>query len=503
MKLKPLLIAIILPMLAGALFSIGLAPFKLWPVTMISIASWYGLLTKYPQFSKRISFAYGFGFFGFGISWIYFAFITVHVLPLIAALSIFCFCLGFALLFLVQGWLFTRFFAEKSLSILSFALIWMLFEWLRTWLFTGFPWLFSGYSMTDTYIGQLASIFSVYGVSFIVVLFAVLFSQIYRFSHNKKAILISSFALVFVCGLVTQNLSFSTQTGSLKVAVIQSNVDQKTKWTRKSTNESRDHYLTETYKLADTDVILWPEAALTDSYQNNQKVLQHIGDWATNNNTSLIIGTPRIVDNKPRNSMIATGFAQGTYDKYHLVPFGEYMPFGDILRKALPFLNMNDYDYYPGQKQQNNIVINQVLINTVVPNKVVPHKIGTMICYEAAYPALVRRNARNSELIMTVSNDDWFGDSFAPHQHLQMAQMRAIENRLSVVRSTQSGITAFIDPYGKISAQLEPFKALTLIDDVSLNKSNTFYQIFGHLYLMLIALMILIGVYFRKKESHK
>ena len=493
MKLKSLLIAIIIPMLAGALFSIGLAPFKLWPATMISIATWYILLTKFPQFSKRISFAYGFGFFGFGVSWIYYAFITVHVLPAIAAISIVCFCLGFSLLFLVQGWVFTRFFANKTLSIVSFALVWMLFEWVRTWIFTGFPWLFAGYSVTDTYIGQLASLVSVYGVSFLVVLFSVLFSQVLRFSNSKKALLVSSFTLAFVAGLITQNLSFSIQTGSLKVAAIQSNVDQKTKWTQEVTQLSRDHYLTESYKLTDSDVILWPEASLTGNYANNQQILKHMDNWASQNNTSLIAGVPRIVDKKPRNAMIAVGNAKGVYDKYHLVPFGEYMPFGDVLRKALPFLNMNDYDYYPGEKRQPNIIINQV-INDIST----PHKVGSVICYEAAYPGLVRTNAKGSEIIITVSNDDWFGDSFAPHQHLQIAQMRAIENRLSVVRSTQSGITAFIDPYGKVTAQLEPFKALTLIADVSLNKSSTFYQIFGHIYLMIFALMILAAVYFKK-----
>ncbi|BCE00435.1 apolipoprotein N-acyltransferase [Marinicellulosiphila megalodicopiae] len=496
MKLTTALYSTILPIISGALFSIGLAPFKLWPATFVSVAAWYILLSKFPQFSKRISYGYGFGFFATGISWIYFAFLTVYVPPFIAAASIFVFCLGFALLFLAQGWIYSRFFANKMLSFISFACLWMVFEWIRTWLFTGFPWLFAGYSMTDTYIGQLASLFGVYGLSFIVVLFAVLFSQILNVSHIKKASILFSFAVVFVLGYFTQFIQFNETTGSLKVAAIQSNVDQKTKWTNKITVESREQYLNETIKLNDTDLIVWPEAALTDSYQTNQQVLDYIGQWAKKNQTSLIAGVPRLVDNRPRNSIQAMGNSTGVYDKIHLVPFGEYMPYGDIIRKTFPFLNMNAYDYFPGDANQTPIIVNQLKNETWIP-----HVIGSIICYEAAYPELVRTNAKDKEIIITVSNDDWFGNSLAPHQHLQIAQMRAIENRLSVVRSTQSGITAFIDPYGKITHKLESFVSATLIGEVSLNRSMTVYSKYGHVYLMFLALLALVVIVFVRHKK--
>jgi len=346
MKINTLLLAVLLPLASGALFSIGLAPFKIWPATFISIACLYTLLTQYPQFSKRISYFYGLGFFGAGVSWIYYALITVYTPPVISAISILCFCLGFALLFLLQGWMFARFFSQKSYSILSFALLWMTFEWIRTWIFTGFPWLFAGYSMTDNYVGQLASLFSVYGVSFMVVIFAVLLSKLTSLNHVKKITIISSFAALFLIGFVLKTLPLSTSVGTLKVAAVQSNVDQRTKWTHSVTAESREYFLNETYKLNDTNLIVWPEAALTDNYSVNQSVFDHLDKWATNYNTSLIAGAPRLANNLPRNSLYAVGNAHGIYDKQHLVPFGEYIPFGDKVRKALPFLNLNAY----GQK---------------------------------------------------------------------------------------------------------------------------------------------------------
>jgi len=129
------------------------------------------------------------------------------------------------------------------------------------------------------------------------------------------------------------------------------------------------------------------------------------------------------------------------------------------------------------------------------------YSVGSVICYEAAYPNLVRKNAIDAQLILTVSNDDWFGDSLAPHQHLQIAQMRAIENRLSIIRSTQSGVTAFIDPFGAITHELPSFVPGTLIGDVSLNQSKTLYKITGHLYLMIISILLLIAIFFKSKTQ--
>jgi len=199
--------------------------------------------------------------------------------------------------------------------------------------------------------------------------------------------------------------------------------------------------------------------------------------------TALVTGVvQRDIDNRYFNSVVGVGDVEGSYQKEHLVPFGEYLPLESMLRGAIDFFNLPMSSFAKGESDQ-------------APMQAAGVSIGNAICYEIIYPQLVANRAKDSGVLMTLSNDTWFGASIGPHQHLQMARLRALENGRYVVRTTSNGITAIIDAQGDIVERAPQFETTSLTGEFYAMEGLTPFTRMGSWPVWLLAaLMVLVGV---------
>ncbi len=478
---------------AGATLPLALAPFDWWwfaPLPLLAyLALSSGITVKRRNWR---SFLFGLGMYGTGASWIY---VSVHdygpaPAPLAASL-IFLFSCGMALLFLLPQWCWHRFLQEKKYGIvLGFPAIWMLNEWFRTWIFTGFPWLFIGYSQTETFIGNWAPITGVYGISFLLAFFAATLFESLQQHHCNKALLVAVTLLCAGSALVgLKQWTHATQQ-SQSFALIQGNVPQQLKWKPEQREAIRKLYWDASAPLWQKNtLVIWPEAAIPELYTPDHPFFLRIEKQLQQEGGALITGVPTLhyeTDGTPYfyNSMIGLGKASGIYNKQRLVPFGEYVPLERWLKSLLDFFKMPISDFRVGDANQTNI--NSGLLN-----------IASSICYEVSYPKLVAAQAKEADFLLTISNDTWFGDSIGPHQHLQMAQMRARENAREMLRATSNGISAHINEQGKLLARSPQFERYVLQGTVQARQGHTPYQLLGNWPMLLICFGMLLYVRFK------
>lgn len=440
--------------LAGTLISLSLAPYNIWPLGIVASATLAILLQGLngKQGLKR-AFAFGVGMFGGGTSWVYVAISEFgYTAAPLAALLTAIFVLGLALVFALPFYLYCRFLSGSRLGfILGFTATWVLGEWLRSWLLTGFPWLYLGYAHVDTWLAGWAPVIGVFGLSFACVLTGTLITEliyeIARLANRQKdrnALLPFSYivAIAAVWGsafsLEQQQWVEINEEQSLSVAIVQPNIPLEQKWDYRYRGEILNTLREQSAPHWDKDIILWPEAAVPQMFHDAEEFLSEIDQQAKSTNTAVITG---ILYDDPSpgvyyNSIIGLGDGAGQYFKQRLVPFGEYVPMEKWLRGLIDFFNLPNSVLFPGPK-------NQEILSTD------KYKIAPSICYEIVYPDLVASAAEDAHILVTISNDAWFGDSIGPLQHFQMAQMRAIENRRYVIRSTNTGLSGIISPSGK------------------------------------------------------
>ena len=287
-------------------------------------------------------------------------------------------------------------------------------------------------------------------------------------------------AALFLSGLALQKINWTQPAKNpVSVALIQPNVDQSDKWSPGMRSQILQNLTSQTQPYWGADIIVWPEGAIPVLYTQVSDFLDLIHQRALDNKTALITGLPS--NSKPEgpyyNSMLALGEGNGIYNKTRLVPFGEYVPFESVIRGLNNFFDLPMSSFSLGEKYQPPL--NAAGIN-----------LSTAICYEIAYPDLVARNTRNTNILLTVSNDAWFGDSIAPSQHMQMARMRAIENAKPVIRGTNNGITAMIDHRGKVISQLDQFTAGVLTGKVSSHVGATPFSKYANWPVVIFCLII-------------
>ena len=289
-------------------------------------------------------------------------------------------------------------------------------------------------------------------------------------------------------GLALKQIEWTTAESNqeLKVGIIQANIPQQLKWQPTYYQTTLDIYRQMTNRLLGNDIIIWPEAAIPNYYQNAQEFLLPISQKLEKQNTTLITGIPFLSKTddqiKVHNSIAAMGKGSGIYHKQRLVPFGEYVPMESLLRGLIQFFDLPMSSFSPGQP-------NQALLKTG------KYDAAPFICYEIVYPDLVREFAQNADFLITVSNDSWFGASLGPLQHLQMARMRALENGRYLIRSTNNGISAIVDQKGGIKSQSQQFVAQSLEGTLKIMSGQTPFSRTGSapfLVALLMALLILI-----------
>ena len=484
-------------LLAGAMLPLALAPFNWWWFAPLPLLA-YLALSHGVAMRRRYwrSFLLGLGFYGTGTSWIY---VSVHdygpaPAPLAAGL-IFLFSCGMALLFLLPMLCWHRFFQDKRGGVaLAFPALWMLNEWFRSWILTGFPWLFVGYSQTETFIGNWAPVVGVYGISFLLAFVAASTFECIQQRRFSIAFLLS-LSLLYAGSTLLGSVSWTHTTGTQQdFALIQGNVPQQLKWKPEQREAIRALYRNASEPLLKKQaLVVWPEAAIPELYTSEHPFFQQMTHDLQNRGGALITGIPTVhydTDDTPyfHNSMIGLGEASGTYNKQRLVPFGEYVPLESWLKDLLDFFKMPISDFRVGTADQSNI--NSGLL-----------RIASSICYEVAYPKLVAQQATDADILLTVSNDTWFGNSIGPHQHLQMAQMRARENAREMLRATSNGISAHIDARGKIISRSPQFEYFVLQGTTQARQGHTPYQQLGNWPMLGICLLLLLAVQVYRKPT--
>ena len=456
----------LLALAGGASTTLALAPFNAWPLALLAIASFYlGLRQLNPRQALLRGWCYGLGLFLAGTSWIY---VSIHdygaaSVPLAAFLT-FGFCAGVALFFALPAWLWARWLRRTDAPIadaLAFAALWLAQEAFRGWFLTGFPWLYAGYSQLHGPLAGLAPVGGMWLISLVLALSAALLVNLPRLRHDRPR-LIGAVALLlapWLACLALNGLSWTTPKGEqLKVAALQGNIEQNLKWDPAQLDAQLALYRDMTLSSQPADLIVWPETAVPVLKEYAEGYLKVMGRVAADRDAALITGVPlRQINERGEkryyNGITVTGWGEGTYLKQKLVPFGEYVPLQDLLRGLIAFFDLPMSDFARGPSDQGPLLAKGV-------------RIAPFICYEVVYPEFAAGLAAQSDLLLTVSNDTWFGTSIGPLQHLQMAQMRALEAGRWMIRATNNGVTALIDPQGRITTQIPQFQQAVLYGEV-------------------------------------
>jgi len=394
---------------------------------------------------------------------------------------------------------------------------WTMLEYARGHLFTGFPWVLLGYSQHQSLsVIQIADMTSVYGISFLIVMVnAFLYDWVCFFSlreedGSKKTLPWPSSILTVIVLLITllyghARLSDPEEKNSfITLALIQGNIDQEIKWDERFQEETLNTYLTLTEKETQeaTDLVIWPEAATPFFFNQHLAYQEKILRLAREQSTPLLFGSPSLTRHENSGPALlnsaylisAGGEIKNRYDKIHLVPFGEFVPFSSILSFVNKLVS-GIGNFIPGE--------------TYVVMDLPKAKFGVVICFEVIFPELVRNFANHgAQFMTTITNDAWFGFSSAPYQHFSMVVFRAIENRVPFARTANTGISGFIDSRGRILKTTSLFEQTTLRETLFLNDEKTFYARHGDIFAwfcVIISFFILIPIiYFslQKKGQH-
>lgn len=463
------------------------------------------------------------GFFAF-TGTIYWVVVAMHLygqVPLSISIAImFLLTLYLGLFVGIYAWGFV--WLEQRWAQMAWVLapcLWVSLEFLRTYAFSGLPWGLFGYSQFQWLaIIQISDITSVYGVSFVIVLANVTLFLLLRWLLAKhplrvpitppwKACAVTTGVLLLVWLYGSSSIDSSSFSGStLKVGVVQANIDQARKWDTAYRVDTLERYARLTKSVAEhSEVVIWPEAATPFVFEQELGYQSLVVEIIEEAQLPLIFGSPalrRHPDGKPyllNSTYVLTpkGELTGRYDKQHLVPFGEYIP----LKRFLFFLDklvvgIGDFQAGPGP----------TLLTISHDTNQKRAQFGVAICYEVIFPDLVRRLANaGANFLVTITNDAWFGETVAPYQHFAMVVFRAVENRMAFARAANTGISGFIDPSGHILAATPIFTEQAITGLVPLGVPSTFYTRFGDVFawacVIISVFLILFTRFFRKPSA--
>lgn len=483
----------VIALLAGMLLPLSFSPFHYYPIALISLTllfvSWQGISAK--QAALR-GFLFGLGFFGVGVSWVY---VAIHDfgssgMPLGVLLTA-VFVAFFASYLAFVGWAIKKI-SNETLSTIDFVLLlpvaWLVFEYFKGWFLTGFPWLEVGAGQIDGPLSGYTPIVGVLGVSLLTAISAGLLAAAWQ---AKRVSLLIIVVVIWTAGYLLKPILWTQPVDKeIKVTIIQGNIPQEIKWDPEQLYKTLALYKARTEQNWDSDLIVWPENAVTVFYhQVKDFYLDPLAKLARENKTDILLGLPVLnkTTDEYYNSMMALGEQEGFYYKSHLVPFGDYVPF-EWLRGVIKFFDLPMSSFRPGP-------ISTELVHAA------GQAIGLSICYEDTFSTEVLRSVPEASLLVNATNNAWYGDSFAPHQHLQISQNRALETGRPTIRATTNGVSALIDFKGHLQQQTEQFKEAVLTGNVQPRQGATPYVIWGQVPLWLFSLFMLMAwIYYRRVE---
>lgn len=438
--------------IAGATVALALPPFNFFLI--LPFCFWPLLQSLDQAQTNREAFtrgwAFGVGFFVAGLYWLANAFV-VSGLWYLAPLGAFILPVLLAVFIGIAAWISWRYASTPFARALLFATSWAICEWLRGHILTGFPWNLLGYGC-DIATLQITAYIGIYGLSALIILWAVLALQI-------KRPLIMAFSWILLFGLYATGLSrlnsYPTDETNINIRLVQPCIHQAQKWDKDHFEETilKQVVLSQLRAERPLNIVIWAEASVPAFVQRFPALKQALAE-AVPPGGILIFGAPReeIKDEKIYSSMMAMnekGDIIAHYDKAHLVPFGEYFPFRQWF-KSISKLTHGDVDYAPGNG-----------ITTIsLPN--LP-SFSPLICYEVIFPGEVALKESRPQWLLNLTNDGWYGATTGPHQHLQISRVRSIEEGIPLIRVANNGISAVIDPVGRIISVLD-LNALGILD---------------------------------------
>jgi apolipoprotein N-acyltransferase len=498
---------IVSAILAGAFGALAFAPIYFALALPISLSVFYLLLEKTSEKKKEIfwlGFAFGFGHFLAGTYWIAISLLVdaasfawlipfaITLIPSALAAYLALFAVSYKIIIKKSE---LNFVSQK---IMVFALLWVGFEILRSTLFTGFPWNLAGYAwMFNIYTSQSAGVFGIYGLSLLAILISllpILFigSRVF-FDKVFAAILATAFAANLLYGYSHIDDSQIIDS-SKKLRLVQANIKQEMKWdaSEKYENLLKHIEMTKEKGFEDVSVVIWSETSVPYVIEEGSDLVSKLTE-AVPTNGLLVTGALRLnyADKEKTimtdvwNSVFAIdkGGIVGSYDKRHLVPFGEYIP----LQKYLPFITKiteGAVGFSEGSGSKT-MLVNGLSFNPLV-------------CYEGIFTNEILNRDSRPDLLINLTNDAWFGNSSGPYQHFDMVRMRAIEYGIPIARAANTGITAFVDPFGRVIKEINLNQSKTV--DVNLVESlaPTIYEKYMYIPLMLFAALLLILIFLSK-----
>ncbi len=397
---------------------------------------------------------------------------------------------------MLAAYLTAYFSTKKQLNLWLLIPFWLISEYLRSVVFTGFPWLSIGYSQIDSPLANFAPLIGEVGITALVILINVcLVKIVVTLKQSNKKRLALPLLLLFIITALSYGLTdvnWVQATGKkTKVALVQGNIAQSIKWAPEQEWPTMLKYLDLTRVNYDADIIIWPESAIPAIEPSVQDYLSTVNQSALLNNTAIITGilNYNFESKEYFNSLIVLGNKKegddlgyyynhrNRYSKNHLLPIGEFVPFQELLRPIAPLFNLPMSSFSRGNYMQDNLIAKNLHI---LP----------LLCFEIVFPHQLAANlTKQTNLFLTVSNDAWFGDSHGPHQHMEIARMRALEFGRPLLRSTNNGITAVVDHHGNFIARIPQFEEAVLTTEVALVTGETPYSQWPRLILLLMIII--------------
>ena len=347
---------------------------------------------------------------------------------------------------------------------------WVLVEWFRGWFLSGFPWLALGYSQLDTPLGGLAPLAGVYGVSLAAAVTAGAAVTLLLGRPRERMLAVAVVAATWLAGAALHRVEWTKpRDASVSVALVQGAVPQSMKWRDGQRERTMALFAGLTAPHLGADIIVWPEAALPALERDIRDYLDALHAASRARGSDLIMGLLRVepMSGAYFNGMVAFADAEQWYYKRRLVPFGEFFPVPAAIRDWLRLMNLPYSDFQAGPADQ-------------APLAAAGETLAPTICYEDAYGSEQLALARRATLLVNVTNDAWFGDSTAPHQHLDISRMRSLETGRPMLRATNDGITALIGHDGSVLGRLPQFEPGVLAAQVLPRTGVTPYARFGN-----------------------